>query len=101
MRPLELSLDELERLGIDDRTMIVFCSDNGHEVYAIQEGRTSGRTENLNGEAFDNIRTKFYSETGGDVFNGNDGMAGLKWSSWEGGLEFPILSVGPSKIDPR
>ena len=59
-------LDELQQLGIDDRTMIVLCSDNGHEVYAIQEGRTSGRTEDLNGEAFDNIRTKFYSEVGGD-----------------------------------
>ena len=38
-------LDELERLGIDDRTMVVLCSDNGHEVYALQEGRTSGRTD--------------------------------------------------------
>lgn len=26
-------LDELERLGIDDRTMVVFSADNGHEVY--------------------------------------------------------------------
>ena len=95
-----LILDELEQLGIDDRTMIVFCSDNGHEVYTLQQGRTSGRTENLEGEAFDNIRTKFYSEAGGDVFNGNDGMAGLKWSSWEGGTRIPYLVRWPTKIDP-
>ena len=92
-------LDELERLRIDERTMIVLCSDNGHEVYAMQEGRTSGRTEDLNGEVFDNIRTKFYSEAGGDVFNGNDGMAGLKWSSWEGGTRIPYLVRFPGEID--
>ena len=63
-----INLDELERLGIDERTMIVFCSDNGHEVYALQEGRTSGRRADLKGEPFDEITTKFYSETGGDVF---------------------------------
>ena len=65
----------------------------------MQEGRTSGRTQNLSGEAFDNIRTKFYSEAGGDVFNGNDGMAGLKWSSWEGGTRIPYLVRFPGKIE--
>ena len=93
-------LDELERLGIDDRTMIVFCSDNGHEVYALQEGRTSGRRADLNGGAFDEITTKFYSETGGDVFNGNDGMGGLKWSSWEGGTRIPYIVRLPGRITP-
>ena len=93
-------LDELERLGIDDRTMIIFCSDNGHEVYAKQEGRTSGRTKNLDGESFDNITTKFYSETGGDVFNGNDSMGGLKWSNWEGGTRVPYIVRWPGMIAP-
>ena len=93
-------LDELERLGIDDRTMIVFCSDNGHEVYAKEEGRTSGRRENLDGEPFDEITTKFYSETGGDVFNGNDGMGGLKFSSWEGGTRIPYIVRLPGRITP-
>ena len=93
-------LDELERLGIDDRTMIVLCSDNGHEVYYLQEGRTSGRRQNLDGEPFDEITTKFYSETGGDVFNGNDGMGGLKWSSWEGGTRIPYIVRFPGMITP-
>ena len=94
-------LDELERLGIDDRTMIVLCSDNGHEVYYLQEGRTSGRRQNMDGEPFDEITTKFYSETGGDVFNGNDGMGGLKFSSWEGGTRIPYIVRWPGKVTPR
>ena len=93
-------LDELERLGIDERTMIVLCSDNGHEVYYLQEGRTSGRRQNLEGEPFDEITTKFYSETGGDVFNGNDGMGGLKFSSWEGGTRIPYIVRFPETIVP-
>lgn len=91
-------LDELERLGIDDRTMIVLSSDNGHEVYYRQEGRTTGRQRNLDGEPFNDITTKFYSETGGDIFNGNDGMAGLKWSSWEGGTRIPYIVRYPGMV---
>lgn len=94
-------LDELERLGIDDRTMIVFTSDNGHEVYYRQEGRTTGRQRSLNGAPFDEITTKFYTETGGDVFDGNDGMAGLKFSSWEGGTRIPYMVRYPEKIEPN
>ena len=94
-------LDELERLGIDDRTMIVFSSDNGHEVYYRQEGRTTGRQRNLNGAPLDDITTKFYTETGGDVFDGNDGMAGLKFSSWEGGTRIPYIVRLPGKVEPE
>ena len=91
-------MDELERLGIDDRTMIVFCSDNGHEIYYLQEGRTSGRRKMLGGDPFNDITTKFYSEDGGDVFNGNDGMAGLKRSSLEGGTRIPYLVRFPGMV---
>ena len=93
-------LDELEHLGIDDRTMIVFSSDNGHEVYYHQHGRTTGRQVDLEGNRFDDITTKFYSETGGDVFNGNNGMGGLKWSSWEGGTRIPYMVRFPGKVTP-
>lgn len=92
-------LDELEQLGIDDRTMIVFTSDNGHEVYYRQEERTTGRQRSIDGEKFDEITTKFYSETGGDVFDGNDGMAGLKFSSWEGGTRIPYIVHNPGTIE--
>lgn len=93
-------LDELERLGIDDRTMIVFASDNGHEVYYRQEGRTTGRQADLEGNRLDDITTKFYSETCGDVFDGNDGMGGLKFSSWEGGTRIPYIVRFPGKVTP-
>ncbi len=93
-------LDELEQLGIDDRTMIVFSSDNGHEVYYRQQGRTTGRQADLEGNPLDDITTKFYSETGGDVFDGNDGMAGLKFSSWEGGTRIPYMVRFPGKVTP-
>jgi len=94
-------LDELEQLDIDDRTMIVFSSDSGHEVYALQEGRTSGRRQDSKGQPFDNIETKFYSEAGGDIFDGNAGMAGLKWSNWEGGTRIPYLVRFPGTIEPE
>lgn len=94
-------LDELEDLGIDDRTMIVFTSDNGHEVYYRQEGRTAGRQHDLAGERLDDITSKFYSETCGDIFNGNDGMAGLKFSSWEGGTRLPFIVRYPGMIMPE
>lgn len=93
-------LDELEQLGIDDRTMIVFSSDNGHEVYYRQQGRTAGRQADLEGNPLDDITTKFYSETCGDVFDGNDGMAGLKFSSWEGGTRIPYMVRFPGKVTP-
>ena len=91
-------MGELERLGIDDRTMIVFCADNGHEIYYLQEGWTSGRRKMLGGKPFDDITTKFYSEEGGDVFNGNDGMAGLKRSSLEGGTRIPYIVRFPGMV---
>lgn len=94
-------LDELETLGIDDRTMIIFTSDNGHEVYYRQSGRTSSRQRNLDGKRLDDITSKFYSDTCGDVFNGNDGMAGLKFSSWEGGTRLPFIVRYPGKTTPE
>ena len=55
----------------------------------------------LQGNPFDDITTKFYSETGGDVFNGNDGMGGLKFSSWEGGTRIPYIVRWPGSITPE
>ncbi len=88
-RTVGLILDELETLGIAENTVVFFTSDNGHEIYYESPGRTvcigyTGGTD-LAGNRVDNITTKFYSDTCGDVFDGNDGMAGLKRCNLEGG----------------
>ncbi|NRA37251.1 MAG: sulfatase-like hydrolase/transferase [Planctomycetes bacterium] len=91
-------LDELDRLGIAENTMVMFCSDNGHSPYYQEEGRCTVKNPLVGGEDFDNIETKFSSEACGDIFNGNDGMAGLKFSNWEGGVRLPFLARWPKNI---
>lgn len=92
-------MKELKKLGIDKNTMVIFSSDNGHEIYYTQEGRIVKPVQNMaTGERFNDIDTKFTSEIGGDIFNGNDGMAGLKRSSWEGGVRVPLIVRWPGKI---
>ena len=84
-------LDELDRLGIADNTMVLFSSDNGHSVYYDQDGRTSTSHDVHTGEAFSISDSPFTSVRGGDVFDGNDGMSGLKFSNWEGGTRLPFM----------
>lgn len=85
-------LEELKKQGIADRTLIIFSSDNGHEIYYSQKGRCEKPYRNLqNGQLFDDYQNKYYSEQGGDVFNGNAGMAGLKRSNLEGGIHIPLV----------
>lgn len=90
---------ELKRLGIDKNTIVVFASDNGHEIYYSQKGVIDKPYQNMKtGKLFNNITTKFYSNIGGDIFNGNSGLAGLKRSNWEGGVRVPLIIRWPGKI---
>jgi len=95
-------LEEVRKRGLEEKTLILFTSDNGHACYYRQEaqGRMDARRNLQTGEAYDDIRTKFYTELSGDVFNGNDGMAGLKFSNWEGGIRLPFLARWPGTIPP-
>ncbi|MBB3696035.1 sulfatase-like hydrolase/transferase [Flammeovirga yaeyamensis] len=86
-----------EELGILDNTIIILSSDNGHEVHYEEDGRTF-RRKTKEGKAFDNITTKFYSDQANDVFDGNDGMAGLKRDNWEGGVRVPLIWYWKGKI---
>ena len=99
-----LVLDELDALGIAEDTVVFFSSDNGHEVYCAKEGRTSlvrwNGGEDLAGSRIDCITSHFRSDTCGDVFNGNDGMAGLKRCNTEGGVRLPALMRWPGGIVP-
>ena len=91
-------LDELDRLGIADNTLVMFCSDNGHAVYYRQEGRCYSARSLADETPFDNIDTRFTSAACGDIFNGNDGLAGLKFSNWEGGVRLPFLARWPGVV---
>lgn len=79
----------LDSLGLAKNTLIIFGADNGHFLY--YEGRKV---------QYDNIHTKFYSDQGADIFNGNDSLAGLKESNWEGGVRVPLVYYWPGKIKP-
>ena len=93
-----LILNELEQLEIDDNTLVMFSSDNGHSVYYQEEHRTSTTTNIHTGEKFDNVDNVFTSESGGDIFNGNDSMSGLKFSNLEGGVRLPFIARWPGTI---
>lgn len=82
---------KLEDMRILDNTIIVFTSDNGHEIYYPEENRTAKGKKNVLGETYDNIKTRFNSQVAGDVFDGNDGMSGKKRDNWEGGTRVPLF----------
>ncbi|MEC5145195.1 sulfatase-like hydrolase/transferase [Chitinophaga sp. 212800010-3] len=92
-------LGELARLHLDSNTLIIFSSDNGHEIYYSMKGRVEKPYRDMRtGQLFDNLHTKFYSNIGGDIFNGNASLAGLKRSNWEGGVRVPLIACWPGKI---
>ncbi|WP_255580373.1 sulfatase-like hydrolase/transferase [Flavobacterium sp. UMI-01] len=92
-------MERLKTLGIDENTLVIFTSDNGHEIYYSQEGRIYKPYKNVKtGELFDDLNAKFYSELGGDVFNGNGGRAGLKRSNLQGGITTPLIARWPKQI---
>ncbi len=87
-----LIMDELRRLGLEGKTLVVFASDNGHEIYYSMKGRIEKPYRNMvTGKLFDDFTDKYYSKVAGDVFNGNAGMAGLKRSNLEGGVHIPLV----------
>lgn len=86
-------LDELDRLNLTENTLVVFASDNGHEAsYYSCPGRSS-KTQTLSGEQVNQKDNPFRTETCGDPFNGNDGMAGLKFGNWEGSCRIPFMAM--------
>ena len=93
-------VEELKKQGIYENTLIVFTADNGHEIYYPSPGKMDKPVRNMQtGEKFDNLDTKFYSHLAGDIFNGNDGMAGLKRDNWEGGVRVPLIYHWPGNIE--
>ena len=90
---------ELEKLEILENTMIVFTTDNGHETYYTTKNRCrKNPISDMQGKAFNGWDYPYTSDLTGDLFNGNDGMSGKKWSNWEGGVRVPLVFTFPSKI---
>ncbi|MEZ6057311.1 MAG: arylsulfatase [Planctomycetaceae bacterium] len=67
-------LDELERLGIDDNTLVIFHSDNGPETVHT-----------------DWMRKDHDHDAAG-------GLRGMKRDGWEGGHRVPLIARWPSRI---
>lgn len=92
-------LAELKKQGMDKNTIVIFSSDNGHEIYYSYKGRIEKPLKNMRtGKLFNNVTDRYYSDLGGDVFDGNNGMAGLKRSNWEGGARVPLFIRWPGKF---
>lgn len=93
-------MQELQKLGLDEKTIIIFSSDNGHEIYYSQKGKVEKPYRNLKtGELFDDFENKYYSDLSGDIFNGNASMAGLKRSNLEGGVNVPLTFYWKNNIN--
>lgn len=53
------------------------------------------------GELFNDYSNVWYSGLGGDVFDGNDGMASLKRSNYDGGVKVPLFIHWPKQFATR
>ncbi|SMP68990.1 arylsulfatase A [Neorhodopirellula lusitana] len=93
-----LIMDELKTQGMDDNTIVLFTSDNGHCAYysdvylgfkdqVLPDGQPANLTDN-----------KWRTSNGGDVFDGGSGRAGAKRSGFQGGIQCPMIVRWPGKI---
>ncbi|MGJ8655228.1 MAG: arylsulfatase [Akkermansiaceae bacterium] len=91
-----LIMEELKKQGLDDKTMVVFTSDNGHELYY-------GPKKSFPKHGLDDVPTnltdnKWRTSEAGDVFDGNAGRAGLKRAAYQGGMQCPLIVRWPGKV---
>lgn len=95
-----LLLKELEKLNLLDNTIFIFSVDNGHETYYTVDNRCmKAPARDMNGKKFDDWNYPYTSERTGDLFNGNAGMTGKKWSNWEGGVKVPLVFRWKDKVN--
>ena len=94
-----LILQELKNLGIDEKTIVLFTADNGHEMYYGPKS-SYGQNVNARGEETNLTTNKWRTSEGGDIFNGAGGRAGLKRSGYQGGVQLPMIVRWPGHIDP-
>jgi len=88
-------IDVLNANSLLNDTIVIFTSDNGHEPYYLR------RDLKNDGPFIDGIDRPFRTERSGDVFDGNDGMAGTKKTNWEGGVRVPLVVKWPQVVEPN
>ncbi|MFI3322004.1 MAG: sulfatase-like hydrolase/transferase [Rikenellaceae bacterium] len=95
-----LILDQLEKEGIAENTIVVFSADNGHAMSYYEEGRSvNDKFPLLNGKVQDDYKVTYNSIDGGDILNGNGSMSGLKRSSLDGGTNVPLAFYWKNHIE--
>ncbi len=94
-----LIMQELKNLGLDEKTIVLFTADNGHEMYYGPKP-SYGQNLNAKGEETNLSTNKWRTSEGGDIFNGAGGRAGLKRSGYQGGVQLPMIVRWPGHIDP-
>ncbi len=94
-----LILQELKALGLDEKTVVLFTADNGHEMYY---GPKPSYRQSINaaGEVTNLTTNKWRTRESGDIFDGAGGRAGMKRSGYQGGVQLPMIVRWPGKISP-
>ncbi len=92
-----LIMKELKTLGIDNNTIVVFTSDNGHELYYGPKPEFKKQVL-PNGDPANLTDKKWRTREHGDVFDGAGGRAGLKRNAYQGGMQCPLIVRWPGNV---